>query len=240
MPRADTPAGSLRTPVANIAANPYADATSGALALAAVAEAMPMPFNVAAISGQSFENGFDSLATDSVESLLLGPAASASLSHNAEEVAAPHSQELAARPAAEAVDPSSTAGFDLEALQAAVCDALASHGQQSLADQLGEAAWSVEGSQLRAQTTASKTILGLLFNTTAEKIARDALRASGAGGLKLVLLPGEPESAPAVKKARAPRTGSAQARAMEHPMVRQAQKLFNAEVRNVVDLREKD
>jgi DNA polymerase-3 subunit gamma/tau len=42
-------------------------------------------------------------------------------------------------------------------------------------------------------------------------------------------------------KTKAPkpaRTGSAQAKALEHPMVQQAQKLFNAEIQTVIDLRE--
>ncbi|MHB1699029.1 MAG: DNA polymerase III subunit gamma/tau [Acidobacteriaceae bacterium] len=131
-------------------------------------------------------------------------------------------------------------GLDLEALQNAVCDALASNGQQSMADQMGEATWSVDAGQLTVQTTVGKAVLGLLFTAAAEKISREALRANGGGALKLTLLPGSANSAAAPKKTRAPRTGSAQARAMEHPMVQQAQRLFNAEVRNVIDLREKD
>ncbi len=131
-------------------------------------------------------------------------------------------------------------GLDLEALQNAVCDALAANGQQSMADQMGEATWSVDAGQLTVQTTVGKAVLDLLFTTAAEKISREALRANGGGALKLTLLPGSANSAAAPKKARAPRTGSAQARAMEHPMVQQAQRLFHAEVRNVVDLREKD
>ena len=61
---------------------------------------------------------------------------------------------------------------------------------------------------------------------------------AGAGSLKLVLLPG---AATAVeKKQRAAKTGSVQAKAMEHPIVQQAQRLFQAEIRNVIDLREGD
>ena len=42
------------------------------------------------------------------------------------------------------------------------------------------------------------------------------------------------------KKPRAAKTGSVQAKAMEHPIVQRAQTLFNAEIRNVIDLREND
>jgi DNA polymerase-3 subunit gamma/tau len=55
----------------------------------------------------------------------------------------------------------------------------------------------------------------------------------------LVLLPGT-ATATEKKKPRAAKTGSAQAKAMEHPVVQQAQRLFNAEIRNVIDLRDND
>jgi len=76
--------------------------------------------------------------------------------------------------------------------------------------------------------------------TTAVLLSRrTALRSSGAGQLKLVLLPGG-GNASAAKKPRAAKTGSAQAKAMDHPVVQQAQRLFNAEIRNVIDLRDND
>jgi DNA polymerase-3 subunit gamma/tau len=52
-------------------------------------------------------------------------------------------------------------------------------------------------------------------------------------------LPGTPAPA-ATKKDRVPRTGSVHAKALEHPMVQQAQKLFHADIQTVIDLREPD
>jgi DNA polymerase-3 subunit gamma/tau len=68
---------------------------------------------------------------------------------------------------------------------------------------------------------------------------KNALRDAGAGALKLVLLPGT-KSAAAAKKPRAAKSGSAQAKAMEHPIVQRAQTLFNAEIRSVIDLRDNE
>jgi DNA polymerase III subunit gamma/tau len=68
---------------------------------------------------------------------------------------------------------------------------------------------------------------------------KNALRSAGAGALKLVLLPGV-KAAASTKKPRAAKSGSAQARAMDHPVVQRAQTLFNAEIRTVIDLREND
>jgi DNA polymerase III subunit gamma/tau len=96
----------------------------------------------------------------------------------------------------------------------------------------------MEAGEIRVKTGVSKAMLGMVVNPEAEKVVRAALRTAGAGSLKLVLLPG---TATAIeKKPRAPKTGSVQAKAMEHPIVQQAQRLFQAEIRNVIDLREGD
>jgi DNA polymerase-3 subunit gamma/tau len=125
-----------------------------------------------------------------------------------------------------------------EALQKAAVDALmAAKNQDTPADALSDADWVVVDGELRVQTELSKTMLPMVINAEAEKIVKAALRESGAGALKLVLLPGA-KKASGEKKARAPRSGSAQAKAMEHPVVQRAQTLFNAEIRSVIDLRD--
>lgn len=118
-------------------------------------------------------------------------------------------------------------------------DALrAAKSQGSGADALEDADWVVAGNELRVQTSVSKAMLGMLMNAEAEKIVQAALRGAGAK-LKLVLLPGV-AGAVAEKKVRAPRSGSVQAKAMEHPVVQEAQRLFHAEIRTVIDLRDKE
>ena len=79
-------------------------------------------------------------------------------------------------------------------------------------------------------------MLPVVINPEAEKVARAALR-EVAGAVKLTLLPGAAKPA-AQKKAKVARAGSAQAKAMEHPMVQEAQKLFGAEIQTVIDLSE--
>jgi DNA polymerase III subunit gamma/tau len=124
------------------------------------------------------------------------------------------------------------------ALQRIATDALMNaKSQGSAADALADAEWVVENGEIRVQTELSKTMLPMVVNPDADKIVRAALRNAGAGALKLVLLPGA-VSASAAKKPKSVRTGSAQAKAMEHPVVQQAQKLFDAEIRNVIDLRD--
>jgi DNA polymerase-3 subunit gamma/tau len=124
------------------------------------------------------------------------------------------------------------AAADAGAMQRAVVEALAGARQQSAADAMEDAVWTLVEGEARVETGLTKTMLPMVMNAEAEKIARAAM-----GGLRLVLLPGA-EAASTVKKVRAVRVGTAEARAKEHPVVQQAQRLFNAEIRNVIDLRE--
>jgi DNA polymerase III subunit gamma/tau len=119
----------------------------------------------------------------------------------------------------------------VEALQAA-------SRQETAADAMYDALWTVVDGEIRVQTEVSKTMLPIAVNADAEKIIKAALRAHGAGTLKLVLLPGSASSEK--KKPRAAKAGSAEDLAAKHPVVQQAQRLFNAEIRNVIDLRDAD
>ena len=134
-------------------------------------------------------------------------------------------------------------GVSAERLQRAAVDALsAAKSQASAADAVADAIWTMDSTSIAVQTELSKTMLGVVLNPEAEKILRGAVIAAGGAGLKLQLLPGmaaqNGDSAKKIKPARAGSSGSAQARAMEHPVVQQAQRLFNAEIRNVIDLSE--
>jgi DNA polymerase-3 subunit gamma/tau len=127
-----------------------------------------------------------------------------------------------------------------ETLQRAAVDALsAAKNQDTAADALSDAEWAVAEGELRVQTELSKTMLPMVINGEAEKLVKNALRDAGASALKLVLLPGA-KTAASTKKPRAAKSGSAQAKAMDHPIVQRAQTLFNAEIRTVIDLREND
>ena len=118
--------------------------------------------------------------------------------------------------------------------QSAVVDALTATAQTSAAEALDNALWTIADGEARIQTALSKTMLPAVLNPEAEKILRSVLR--DAGVLKLTLLPAA--AAPPAKKPRPARIGSVQARALEHPMVQQAQKLFAADLQTVIDLRE--
>jgi DNA polymerase III subunit gamma/tau len=121
--------------------------------------------------------------------------------------------------------------------QQAAVEALAAARQSSATDAMADAIWTIANAEATVQTELSKMMLPVVMNADAEKIVRATLRDLGIS--KLTLLPGVAAPA-AAKKPRPARTGSVQAKALDHPMVQQAQKLFDAEIQTVIDLREPD
>jgi DNA polymerase-3 subunit gamma/tau len=138
-----------------------------------------------------------------------------------------------------AVDLQASSSHSAESLQKAAVDALTgAKNQATAADALSDAEWLVANGEVRVQTELSKTMLSMVINAEAEKLIKATLRSAGADNLKLVLLPGVKSAAP--KKPKAVKAGSAQAMALEHPIVQRAQTLFNAEIQSVIDLRDND
>jgi DNA polymerase-3 subunit gamma/tau len=129
---------------------------------------------------------------------------------------------------------------DPERIRDAVCAALAREGHETAAEALHQAAWSLQGNAFRVVVPMRKSMLSLTVNAEAEAICRKAARALGATQ-KFVFEPSEngvagAKDAPA--RSSPALAGSVQQAAMENPLVRKTQELFQAEIRSVVDLRE--
>lgn len=114
----------------------------------------------------------------------------------------------------------------------------ATHSQDAAAGAIEEAEWVIGNGSIRIQTSLSPTMLPMMVNAEAEKIVRAALREAGAGGMTIEILPGKPRATDEAKRPQRERSGSAQAKAEQHPIVQQAQRLFHAEIRKVIDLTE--
>jgi DNA polymerase-3 subunit gamma/tau len=138
-------------------------------------------------------------------------------------------------------DPEPAASSDLAGITEAVCAALEREGHNTAAVLLGNGNWTQQGDTIQVEVAIKKTMLGLTMNGEAEKICRNAMRAIGATQ-KLVWVPGENGGSGSARaaKPRSAASGSVQAAALENPLVRQAQELFKAEVRSVLDLRERN
>jgi DNA polymerase-3 subunit gamma/tau len=126
----------------------------------------------------------------------------------------------------------------VEALRQAIVSALAAAGHSSASQLLGAGTWTIDGSNLRMEAPGlGKKMLSLTVNPAAEKIIRQELQRLG-GPPRFLVVPGSGAVSSAGPVA-APAAGSIQEAALTHPLVQRAKEIFKAEVRSVVDLRQK-
>ncbi len=150
------------------------------------------------------------------------------------------SVEVAAEPEPPPVTPveAKTHEADLDKLRDAVAEALDEQGHNTAASLLAAGRWKLdEEGAIQVEVGVKKTMLGLTMNGEAWKIVREALRTAGATQ-KMTVVPGD-SSEPASAAPRIRSHDSIEAVALGNPLVRQAQELFHAEVRSVLDLRDK-
>jgi DNA polymerase-3 subunit gamma/tau len=142
----------------------------------------------------------------------------------------------AGRPEVKAEVRTARAEVNADSLRDAVLNALGN--RQMLVSMLENAEWRLEGSSLIAIVAASGTMIEMSFTTDARRIASAA--ASGLAGKPIKML-FEPGGAPqAMSPARRSSSkGSARSRAEQDPVVRRMQEKFGAEIRTVIDYREK-
>jgi len=128
-------------------------------------------------------------------------------------------------------------GSGPEQVREAVVAALAAGGHSSAAQLLGAGEWTIDGTGVRVLAPGlGKKMLSLTVNAAAEKIIRQELQRLGAPA-RFMVTPGEGIAPASV--AAPPAVGSVQEAALANPLVKRAQEIFRAEVRSVVDLRQK-
>ena len=125
-------------------------------------------------------------------------------------------------------------------MREAACSALAGKGHNTAAALMDSAQWTETPEGIRIEVAAKKVMLGLTINAEADKLIRAAVRPwLSSASEPVVWVPSEGGVAGARSAPRSAPSGSIDAQALAHPLVQQAQKLFGAEVRTVVDLRPK-
>jgi DNA polymerase-3 subunit gamma/tau len=138
-----------------------------------------------------------------------------------------------------APEPVAAAPANLDQVRDRVTAALDEQGHNTAASLLAAGRWKLDqDGAIQVEVGVKKTMLGLTMNGEAWKIVREALRDAG-GTQKMTVVPGEVSSEAASASPRVVARDSIEAVALGHPLVRQAQELFHAEVRSVLDLREK-
>jgi len=135
----------------------------------------------------------------------------------------------------QAADPGPGAG--IEEVRAAVLQALAQSEKKLLASMLEAGEWKLEASQLTISVAASSSVVKMSVDANATK----AITASAGGVLgravKLQIVPGENPGASPMKPAPSFASGTSRARAEQEPVVRRMKEKFGAEIRTVIDYR---
>jgi DNA polymerase-3 subunit gamma/tau len=113
--------------------------------------------------------------------------------------------------------------------------------QPMLVSMLENAEWTLNGNALIAKAAASATMIEMSFPAEARRVAGAA--ASGLAGrpIKLQVEPGGAQPSATVPRQASTATsyGSARNRAEQDPIVQRMKEKFGAEIRTVIDYREK-
>jgi DNA polymerase III subunit gamma/tau len=123
----------------------------------------------------------------------------------------------------------------VESLRDAVLIALSS--QQMLVSVLESAEWTLNGNSLSAKVAASGTMIEMAFTSETRRLASAAATARAGRAIKVQVESGGVVQA--VSTPRRPANGSARSRAEQDPIVQKMQEKFGAEIRTVIDYREK-
>jgi DNA polymerase-3 subunit gamma/tau len=225
------PSQFTKTPATKVDTSPGTESISASVATMEPAALNLVPAAIAANVGESAA----SASTDG--SPFAAPAGPAS-SNGAHSIA----EDDFRRTTAEVVAPgpsAQTLAPGIESLRQAVGSALVDAGHVSAAQLLGSGAWNLEGSSLRIEIPGIRQkMLALTINGAAEKIIRQELQRMGAP-TRFMVIPGDGPASTSSPIATAPLAGSIQEAALGNPLVQRAKEIFKAEVRSVVDLRQK-
>lgn len=131
----------------------------------------------------------------------------------------------------------------LEMLQSVLIGVLETQNLQTAADLLARGEWKCEGNQLAVKLPISEKVVDLSIGPDAKNLlTREATRVCGRP-IKLVISGGgNAQNAPVQRVSNGAGNGngaSARERAAEDPVVKRMQEKFGAEVRSVIDYRQK-
>ena len=132
---------------------------------------------------------------------------------------------------------------NVDTLRSAVLTALEDAGQNMLAHNLEGGEWSLRGSELGVTVAMSQVLIDIALGAEPKRIIQTALGKASGRPLKFKMIGGaaavtqKPESAP--RPANGTNGSTARARAMADPIVQRMQEKFGAEVRTVIDQKDR-
>jgi len=137
-------------------------------------------------------------------------------------------------------EPQPAPSSDIDRVQTAVLQALNDGSQRIIASMLASGEWAVQANELVIKVSDSQTIVDMSFGPEAKRLA--IASASGVLGraMRLKIIPGATVAPPEKKNNGARPSGpGGRTRAEQDPVVRRMQEKFGAEIRTVIDYKEK-
>ncbi len=173
-------------------------------------------------------------AGTSTASVIMGSAAPAAVGEVAPEASA---RAIPAKPESVLEKQPVQAEDVRDVLRSAVLKALAAGGHQMLVSMLDGGEWRVEGNELVIKVASSATVIDMTLGADARRMA--IATASGAAGraLKLKVIPGD--VVPGATTSRPSSNGGGRSRAEQDPIVRRMKEKFGAEIRTIIDYKER-
>ncbi|HTW62109.1 MAG TPA: DNA polymerase III subunit gamma/tau [Terracidiphilus sp.] len=143
----------------------------------------------------------------------------------------------------EAATPEVRGEVSVDVLRSAVLAALEDAGQNMLAHNLEGGEWLLRGSEVAVKVAMSQVLIDVALGAEPKRVIQAALARVGGPRWKFKMEGGAAAIAPKAETAPRPANGangtSARARAMADPIVQRMQEKFGAEVRTVVDQKER-
>ena len=186
------------------------------------------------VSEPASQTGPRLVATASATAVVMGATAPAPAVLNAPKIATgPEAVPLMGEPAiAESVPVNS----DVSALRNSILNAVADAGHRMVTSMLESGEWRVEGNELQIKVAASPTVIDMSLGADAKRVIVAA--ASGVLGkpARLNVISGgtAQNSSPATRS-----NGSGRGRAEQEPVVQRMREKFGAEIRTIIDYRDK-
>ena len=129
----------------------------------------------------------------------------------------------------------------MEQLRNVVLGALEDGGQQVLAHNLESGEWSVKGNEVSVKVAMSQVMVDFALGDGPKRIIHDALARTTGAPMKFKMVSGGAQFTPkaSAPSARPANGAGARSRAMSDPVVQRMQEKFGAEIRSVIDHKER-
>jgi len=145
--------------------------------------------------------------------------------------------------AVEQQTPAPVAEITPEALRRAVLGSLEDSGQQMLAHNLEQGEWEVRGLEVSVKVAMSQALIDVALGEVPKRVIQSALLQATGKPLRFKMESGDALFKPAQPPARSANGSgngaSARSRALSDPVVKRMQETFGAEIRTVIDLKER-